>query len=119
MRQQLEKVGVTSEYLDGMVHDAASNMATNANNDGMKAQIEFLNQVGFSDERIWAEVLIDTLMPGMEVDVVEPKHDGSPHSCSFTGDVVSVSEAYVCVRDMEDNHWDISFDEIENYRLDD
>ncbi|MDA8646105.1 hypothetical protein N9M08_07835 [Porticoccaceae bacterium] len=119
MRRQLEKAGFTSDDLDSMVHEAASDMATNANNGGMKSQIEFLNQAGFTDKRIWAGVLIDMLMPGMSVDVVEPKHDGSPHSCSFTGDVVKVCDDYVCVRDMEDNHWDISFDEIENYGLND
>ena len=116
MRTQLESVGITSDDMDSMVHEVASDMATNANNGGMKFQIEFLNRAGFSDERIWAGILIDKLTPGMSVDVVEPKHEDSPHSCSFTGDVVKVCDDYVCVRDMEGNHWDVAFDEIEDFR---
>ena len=116
MMRQLEKAGITSEKLDNLVHETASDMASNVNNDGMKSQIEFLNMAGRSDKRIWADILIDTLEDGMLVDVAEPKHDDSPHSHSFTGDIVKICDDHVCVRDMEDNHWDISFDEIEEYR---
>ena len=119
MRRQLEKAGITSDDLDSMVHEAGSGLASNANNGGMKSQIEFLIQAGFSDERIWAGILIDKLLPGMSVDVTEPQHDDSPHSCSFTGNIVKVYDDYVCVRDKDDNHWDISFDEIDNYRCND
>lgn len=38
--------------LDSLVHDRASNFATNTNNEGIKAQLEFLNGHGMSDEAI-------------------------------------------------------------------
>ena len=115
VKDKLEKNGVTSDGLDEVVCDIASGMASNANNGGMKSQIEFLNQGGFSDEQIWAIVLTDALRPDMSVDVLEPKHDDSPHSCSFTGNVVEVFDEFVRVCDMEDNGWDVSFDEIESF----
>jgi len=55
MMRQLEKAGITSEKLDNLVHETASDMASNVNNDGMKSQIEFLNMAGRSDKRIWAD----------------------------------------------------------------
>jgi len=108
---------MTTDNLDSIVHEAATDMATNANNDGMKSQIEFLTQAGFSDERIWAGVMIDNLKSGMSVDVTEPKNDDSPHSFAFTGDIVEVYSDYVSVRDMDDNHWDVGFDEIERFDI--
>lgn len=43
--------------LDILVHDAASDLATKANNNGVHGQIEFLKVVcGWSDEDIFKEV---------------------------------------------------------------
>jgi hypothetical protein len=46
-----------SEDLDSVVHDAASRLATNANNDGKKAQLEFLTVVCGMDEESIVEEL--------------------------------------------------------------
>lgn len=40
------------DFLDNFVHDQASAMATGINNDGLKAQLEFLNQRGVIDETV-------------------------------------------------------------------
>lgn len=40
------------ELLDGLVDEAASSMASNINNEGLKAQLDFLNKQGWSDENI-------------------------------------------------------------------
>lgn len=51
--EQLIKEGLRSEHLDDVVHDAASQMASNANTGGMKEQIEFLvTLAGWSEEEI-------------------------------------------------------------------
>lgn len=39
---ELEKLGLQSCHLDSAVHDAASEMASAVNNEGMKEQVEFL-----------------------------------------------------------------------------
>lgn len=39
-------------FLDNLVHDNASALANAINNDGLKAQLEFLNQRGITDEEI-------------------------------------------------------------------
>lgn len=42
LKMKLLDRGITSEDLDEIVHDAASRLASNANNDGAGSQIEFL-----------------------------------------------------------------------------
>jgi hypothetical protein len=39
---QLTADGITTAHLDSVVHDAAAELATTANNDGLEAQVEFL-----------------------------------------------------------------------------
>lgn len=41
-RKILVEKGIESALLDDLVHEAASSLASNANNGGMEAQIEFL-----------------------------------------------------------------------------
>ena len=52
-----EQNNIEPDDLDEIVHDAASSMASNSNNEGITGQIEFLKIIaGWSDEDI-----IDTL----------------------------------------------------------
>jgi len=44
LNMKLLEQGFTSEDLDEIVHDAASRLASNANNDGIGSQIEFLQK---------------------------------------------------------------------------
>ena len=47
------KQGFSEEDLDGLVHDAASKMASTANNEGLRGQLAFLKTVcGWSDDDI-------------------------------------------------------------------
>jgi len=51
--EELEKEGIECSDLDGVVHDAASGLGSDANNDGLHGQVEFLKVVcGWSDEEI-------------------------------------------------------------------
>jgi hypothetical protein len=53
IKEQLHKESYEAEHLDGIVHDAASSLATNANNDGLDGQVDFLKTTcGWSDENI-------------------------------------------------------------------
>jgi len=117
MKQQLQKLGITSAHLNSLVETAGSRLASRANNEGMADQLTLLDQAGYNDEEIWAELLQEILKPGMEVDVTDPKHDSSPHSFGFRGTVHSIGDEYITVRDMEDDHFDIEFDEIESFEL--
>lgn len=112
LRQRMGQIGLGTEALDAMVHDAASDMATNANNGGVKSQLEFLLQGGFSDERIWAGIVLERLAPGLAVDVSAPQHPDSAHQHAFTGTVMQVCDDYVLVEDMDGNGFDIDFSEI-------
>ena len=50
---ELQKLGAESALLDDIVHEAASDLAANANNGGMKEQINFLiTTCGWSEEDI-------------------------------------------------------------------
>lgn len=71
----------------------------------------------------WEDVLVQfaagrILKEGMSVVVTDPKHDDSSHSHSFSGTVTSVYFTGLRVRDQEDNHFDVEFDEIESYEED-
>ena len=51
--QKLEELGAKPEHLDEAVHQAASDMASNANNGGLSEQVEFLKTLaGWLDEDI-------------------------------------------------------------------
>lgn len=55
LKYNLQKQGIESVMLDEVVHDAASQLASSVNNDGMKSQLEFLTVVcGWSDEQVVA-----------------------------------------------------------------
>lgn len=59
LKSKLESSGVSSERLDALTHDAASRLASRANNEGLADQIELLYQAGFSDEEIAEELGIN------------------------------------------------------------
>lgn len=42
MKSKVESMGIKSEMLDSLVHDAVSDMGSNANNSGMSDQMTFL-----------------------------------------------------------------------------
>lgn len=117
LMEKLEKSGIESEHLDGMVFELASDIAASTNNDGIESQVEYLTKYGFTTERIWDGLIVDKLTTGMSVEVTDPKHNNSAHQSSFSGTVFRVYDDYVTVRDMEDGHWDVSFDEIESFEL--
>lgn len=52
LMQQIEKLGIQPEHLDEAVHDAASDMASNANNGGVREQVMFLRNSGWDDGEI-------------------------------------------------------------------
>ena len=57
IRKEIELSFGVSQLLDNLVHDQASRMATAINNNGLKAQLEFLNQAGLTDENVLAHIL--------------------------------------------------------------
>ncbi len=52
----LDTEAVAQDFLDTFVHDQASAMATRVNNNGLKAQLEFLNAEGMTDENVLKEL---------------------------------------------------------------
>ena len=53
LSEWLEKKKIQPEDLDDIVHDAASSMASNSNNEGVSGQIDFLKIIaGWTDEEI-------------------------------------------------------------------
>ena len=52
LRKVLDEEGYESTDLDFLVHEVASQVASRVNNEGMKEQIEFLNNSGVSDADI-------------------------------------------------------------------
>jgi len=40
--KQMDDLGITAEMLDDVVHDAANTLAANANNGGLRGQVNFL-----------------------------------------------------------------------------
>lgn len=57
IKTTLEQRGISSEQLDDLVHEAAGRLASNANNDGMSSQLDFLMVVcGWDEETILAEL---------------------------------------------------------------
>jgi len=115
MEQKLEQIGITSDYLDGIVDQVSRDMSVTANNGGLKGQLDFLVASGYAEKDIWKAILVKHLGPEMTVDVDDPKHDDSPHNCSFSGNVVEVTNNTVRVRDYEDSFWDVEFDEITSF----
>lgn len=113
MRALLEKNGINGDHFDSIVNDAAAQLASGTNEGGLKDQLRFLETTcGWSEERIMKALLMEQLEEGMTVEVSEPKHEVSQHTCSFEGMVAGVEVEYVSVRDGDDNYWDVSFDEI-------
>ena len=52
----LDEEATAQDFLDAFVHDQASAMATAINNKGLKAQLEFLNNEGMTDEAVLREL---------------------------------------------------------------
>lgn len=101
--------------LDNMLDNAVSLLTTNAKRKGLKGEVELIRKAGYSDDQIWETVLRSQLKPGMEVDVTDPCLNDSPHSNSFTGNVLALFPNYVRVVDMEDNAFDLEFEEIAKF----
>jgi len=51
-KEYIEKHNIQSEDLDDVVHDTASQMASNANNGGIDEQIQVLKNGGWTDNQI-------------------------------------------------------------------
>ena len=56
LKPRLQAEGIESCMLDDLVHEQASRRASAINNDGMSAQLEYLEQCGLSDKEIAAEL---------------------------------------------------------------
>lgn len=56
LKQKLITKGIDSSDLDLLVDDAASRLASAANNDGISAQLELLERAGLSEAEILAEL---------------------------------------------------------------
>ena len=53
----IERKDLSADYLNDLVHDVASDLATNANNNGLKEQLSFLTIIcGWTEEEILAHV---------------------------------------------------------------
>lgn len=52
LRQELSNAQLDTHDLDSVVHDAASTLASNANNEGLSGQIQFLTSHGWSYDDI-------------------------------------------------------------------
>ena len=77
---KLEQLGVESWMLDNLVHDAASGLGSQANNEGMKGQINFLKVIcGWTDEAI-----IEAAK--MERDDIDDWDDGKEKRVSYEKD---------------------------------
>ena len=116
MESKLLKSNINTAALDSLIHDAATDMAKNANNGDIKGQIEFLNMAGLSDERIWAKVLINNLQAGFKVDVGTPQHDDSQHFYPFKGIVERIYDDFLVVIDEKKVQFTISFDEVDCFK---
>lgn len=77
--------------------------------------MKFLSQASCLNGQAWKAILLLSLEKGINVDVTAPKHDDSPHNCGFNGTVNEVKDDCVCVKDMDENVWDIELDEIEDW----
>lgn len=52
LKQELSNAQLDTHDLDSVVHDAASALASNANNEGLSGQIQFLTSHGWSYDDI-------------------------------------------------------------------
>ena len=103
---------MTPVMLSHLVDDAASNMASHANNSGIEQQIEFLKQAGNDEDTICKKLMMDFLEEGMSVFVTPPLYEDSQHTQSFKGDIVEINPEVLKVRDASDNVWDIRYNEV-------
>ena len=56
---KLEQRGVTSECLDNFVHQVATYFARELRDDGLKAQVKFLLEQGYTEEEILEEAIFE------------------------------------------------------------
>ena len=52
IKERLFKAGVEASHLDDLVHEKASQQASNVNNEGIDSQIFYLTQAGWSEQDI-------------------------------------------------------------------
>ena len=117
MRRKLESLGITSDLMDDIIHDAALQAASNANNGGMKYQLDFLYQQGYDDDRIWSEIILKYMDVGMTVTVTKPKHNDSPYKQAFTGTIFQIFDDSAAIKDSEGKSWNVLFDEINSFDI--
>jgi hypothetical protein len=52
LKEKLLKAGIEASHLDELVHEVASEQASNVNNGGIDSQIDYLLQAGWSEKDI-------------------------------------------------------------------
>jgi hypothetical protein len=57
----LEKKGVSCDMLDELVYDHADTVASQVNNEGLEAQVSFLQKAGLSNEEILAYAALEDM----------------------------------------------------------
>lgn len=59
LKKKIFDAGLESCHLDDIVHEAASQLGSDANNGGLDGQIEFLtDKCGWSLDDVWATLLV-------------------------------------------------------------
>ena len=56
LKDRLLKAGIESSLLDELVHEVASNQASEVNNGGMDSQVAYLLQSGWSEQDILSQL---------------------------------------------------------------
>lgn len=56
LKRELESMGFSTDDLDSVVSDAIAEMESRINNGGLRAQLRFLEEEGFSDAEIIAKL---------------------------------------------------------------
>ena len=114
-KYKLAASGVEPEDLDDIVLDVGSEEARAANSGGIKTQLFFLSQLGYSEEEIWARILAKMLRVEMIVDVLPPKHPEAQHDRAYTGRIESITGDRVVVEAVDGRRCPVAFYEIERF----
>lgn len=70
LKNQLQTLGVSSESLDDAIHQAASQLASNANNDGLGNQLDFLTTTcGWSDQNVLDALVADSVIDTSDFEI--------------------------------------------------
>ena len=107
--------GYDASFFDRAVLRKAQEVAQEINYSGLEAQIEYLTEVGYTEEKIWELLLKESLHEGMEIDVAEPTLYDDEHKCSFSGVVVKVLDHYIIAKDHNNDELKISYRAVEDF----